>query len=403
MNAGERLSFRELSMLIALLGIAGFFTIYGHATTGRLDYISPRNLSLMAIELAITATLALGMLLVILPGHIDLAAGSSVGLFGGVAAMLVMNPSGLVMNLLGRPCGEMTGQGLPAAAGMAIAAAAAVLLYGAIGWLVAYQRIPAFIITLGGLMAFKGLHWKVINNQTIPVAPGGQSNVFSDLTTCYFPAWAAWALAGVVIALLALAAVRRFIRRRRAGLPGDGEILFLKVFVAAQIIALAVAVTNLYRGLPLSLAILAAIAFAVHMLTQNMRFGRYLYAAGGNEEAARLSGVPVERITIQAYMLMGFIAALAGFLQTAYGGSSTATVGQLMELDAVAACVIGGASLKGGRGSVTGVLFGAMLMAAMINGMTLNAFAPETRYIARGVVLALAVWLDVALNRRRAA
>jgi D-xylose transport system permease protein len=151
---------------------------------------------------------------------------------------------------------------------------------------------------------------------------------------------------------------------------------------------------------PLPALILAAVTFTIFTITRQTPFGRYLYAIGGNEEAAVVSGVPVAKVSIGAFLIMGIIVAITGFLQTAYAGSSTTTVGTLMELDAVAACVIGGTSLKGGRGTVFGVLMGALIMAALLNGMTLLAVSPETKYIARGVVLGLAVWADVRLSRR---
>jgi D-xylose transport system permease protein len=137
----------------------------------------------------------------------------------------------------------------------------------------------------------------------------------------------------------------------------------------------------------------------VHVVTLHTPFGRYLYAIGGNEEAAVVSGVPVRKVVIGAFALMGLIVALTGFMQTAYAGASTTTIGSLMELDAIAACVIGGTSLRGGRGSVAGVLFGALIMASLLNGMTLMAVSPEAKYIARGAVLALAVWLDLRVAR----
>jgi D-xylose transport system permease protein len=124
---------------------------------------------------------------------------------------------------------------------------------------------------------------------------------------------------------------------------------------------------------------------------------------GGNEQAALVAGVPVDRVVIGAFALMGVIVALAGFLQTAFAGSSTTTTGQLMELDAIAACVIGGTSLKGGQGTVVGVLFGALIMAMLLNGMTLLAVSPEQKFIARGLVLALAVWMDVRLTQKGSA
>jgi D-xylose transport system permease protein len=139
----------------------------------------------------------------------------------------------------------------------------------------------------------------------------------------------------------------------------------------------------------------------VHVITERTRFGRHLYAIGDNEEASSLSGIPITRTIVIAFAAMGAFVALTGLLQTAYAGAATTTVGDLMELDAIAACVIGGTSLRGGRGSVIGVLFGALIMASLLNGMTLLALAPELKLLVRGSVLVLAVWLDVTLSRRQ--
>ena len=159
-------------------------------------------------------------------------------------------------------------------------------------------------------------------------------------------------------------------------------------------------VMNGFRGIPLSVVILGVVALLVYVVTQHTPFGRYLYAIGDNEEAAALSGIPIQKVVIGAYALLGGIVALTGFMQTAYAGASTTTVGDLMELDAIAACVIGGTSLKGGRGTVIGVLFGALIMTSLLNGMTLLAVAPEMKYMARGVVLILAVWMDVTVAKK---
>ena len=152
---------------------------------------------------------------------------------------------------------------------------------------------------------------------------------------------------------------------------------------------------------PASVLVMLAVYVVAHAALGWTVFGRNVYAIGGNEEAAVVSGVPVRNTIIGAYALMGGIVALTGFMQTAYSGASTSTVGSLMELDAVAACVIGGTSLRGGRGTVLGVLFGALIMASLLNGMTLMAVSPEAKYIARGSVLALAVWLDLRLGKDR--
>jgi len=377
----SRLNLRDLSLALALFAVCMFFAF----KVPNFNFLSARNLSLLMIDFSITATLAIGMLLVILPGHIDLSAGSGVGLIGGSAAVLVTNHQ------------------WPAPLALALSLAGALVLWSAMGTLIVRQRIPAFIITLGGLLVFKGLFWLVIDNHTIPVAPGGQRNLYSLLTTYYLPPIAGYALAALVIAALVLVRLKSRATRKSYGFEtDDGELTFLKLFLAAQVIGLFVLVTNQFRGVPLPALILGAVALAVWVLTQHTPFGRYLYAIGGNEEAALISGIPVERVTIGAFTLMGGIVALTGFMQTAYGGSSTTTVGDLMELDAVAACVIGGASLKGGRGNVLGVLAGALIMACLLNGMSLLAVEPEKKFIARGAVLILAVWMDVRLSRRAA-
>jgi D-xylose transport system permease protein len=372
----RRIAAREFSMLLALAAIWAFFAWREPV------FISERNLSLLSIELAVTATLALGMLLVLLPGQIDLSAGSGVGLTGAVAAVLVF------------------GHGMPAPLALAVALAAGVAVWAGMGALIAIERVPAFIITLGGLLVFRGLHWLTIENRTVPIVEGGGTNLYSLLTSYYLPAPAGYALGALVVAAVVTTTLRARQRRRRLELGvDDAESVLLQLIVLAQAVFLVIVIANGFRGVPLALVILGAVAVLVHLITMHTPFGRYLYAIGGNEEAAAVSGVPVRATVIGAYALMGGIVALTGFMQTAYSGASTTTVGSLMELDAVAACVIGGTSLRGGRGSVLGVLFGALIMASLLNGMTLMAVSPEIKYVARGTVLALAVWLDLRLSK----
>ena len=370
----ESLQWRDLSLVAVLLLIGGFFALTAP------QYLSARNLSMLIIEFSITSVLALGMLLVILPGHIDLSAGSGVGLVGGVASVLIMRLH------------------VPAPLALLAGLLLALIVWRAMGTLIVSQGIPAFIITLGGLLSCKGLFWLVIRNTTVPVAPGGVPNLFSILTTYYLPPLPSYLLGAGVIAALGAARWRSFAEQRREGLA-DGELHFLRWLVPAQAIALLVLSCAQFRGLPLPALILASVAIGVHVLTQHTPLGRSLYAIGGNEEAAFLSGIPVGKTVVAAFTLMGALVAVTGFLQTAYAGASTTTVGELMELDAVAACVIGGASLRGGRGTAFGVLLGGLIMAALLNGMSLLAVPPEARFIARGVVLALAAWLDVRLAR----
>jgi D-xylose transport system permease protein len=371
-----KLGLRDFSMGFALLAICGFFAVMSP------QFLSARNLSLLMTELAITATLAMGMLLIILPGHIDLSVGSGVGLLGGIASVLVFRSN------------------WPAPLAMVCAGTIGLLVWFGMGNLIVRQRIPAFIITLGGLLVFKGLFWLVIRSETVPVSQGGRTNFYSLLTTYYLPKPLGYLLATLIVAALVVARVRSNQQRKEYGFAvEDGEATFLKLFLTGQMVFLFVIVTNQFRGIPLPALVLGAVTFAVYVLTTHTPFGRYLYAIGGNEEAAVISGIPVEKVVVGAFTIMGAIVAITGFMQTSYAGASTTTIGELMELDAIAACVIGGVSLKGGRGNVLGVLFGALLMASLLNGMTLLAVSPEYKFIARGLVLSLAVWMDIRLAR----
>ncbi len=367
---------RHLAMPLALVAVCGFFALRESA------FLGPRNLTQLIVEFSLTGTLALGMFLILLTGQIDLSVGSGVGLVGGIAAVLVFQ------------------QGWPAPLALGAAFAAALLLWTLMGALIVGQRIPSFIITLGGLLIFKGLFWLVIQNSTIPVSRGDQDNLYSLLTTYYLPKPGGLALAALVAVALGVLTWRARAARaaHRIAVPPASRAI-MKWCATAAALGGAAVLFNQFRGVPLSLLILSATAATVYFLTQHTPFGRSLYAIGGNEEAAVLSGIAVNRVLIGAYALMGVTVALTGFMTTAYSGSSTTTVGDLMELDAIAACVIGGTALRGGRGTVWGVIFGALIMTALLNGMTLLAVAPEIKFIARGAVLTLAVWLDVKLGR----
>lgn len=368
---------RNLAMPLALLIIAAFFAVKEPA------FLGSRNLTQLLIEFSIVATLALGMFMIILTGNIDLSVGSGVGLIGGLAAVLVFQHD------------------WPAPLAMVAGLLAAVLLWSLMGTLIVKQRIPSFIITLGGLLIFKGLFWLVIQNSTVPVSRGDEDNLYSLLTTYYLPNNIGLLVAITLSLVLGWLQFGARSARRAHELPVESlPIAFAKwLTTTAALVGVAI-ICNNFRGVPLSLLILGATAFTVYFLTRHTPFGRYLYAIGGNHEASLLSGIAVDRVVIGAFMLMGITVALTGFMMTAYSGSSTTTVGDLMELDAIAACVIGGTALNGGRGTVWGVLFGALIMTSLLNGMTLLAVSPELKFIARGVVLTLAVWMDVKLSRR---
>lgn len=370
-------SIRDFSIAIALLGICGFFAV------AEPKFLGSRNLSLLMTELSITATLAMGMLLVILPGHIDLSVGSGLALLSGIATVLT------------------TKAGVPAPISLSIGLIVGLVIWWGKGVLIVKERIPAFIVTLAGLLVFRGLFWLVIQNQTVPVVAGGKSNLYSLISTYYLSPLAGYILGGAIILVLIVAVMQGRKQRRANGFEvEDGESVFLRVFIAAQAVMLFVIITNQFRGIPLPAIIFGMVALSVYLITQHTAFGRYLYAIGGSPEAALVSGVPVGRVVIGAFALMGAIVAITGFMLTSYTGNSTTDLGEWMELDAVAACVIGGVSLRGGRGTVLGVLVGALIMATLLNGMTLMSVSPEYKLVVRGSVLLAAVWMDVRLGRQ---
>jgi D-xylose transport system permease protein len=418
----SRFSLRDLSLLLALFAIGAFFT-------WKTDhFLTPSTLTQLVVEVSIAATLAVGMLLVILPGHIDLSAGSGVGLIGGLAAVLITG-SGWLCDALRSFHLWLAAQFGPGVAAwfppppwpdpivMLLCVLIAMLLWWLMGALIVRERIQAFIITLGGMLIFRGLFWKIIESHTIsvngptlgkswPVEVAGQAfEVPQDwlhrLTTEYFSARVGLIAAGVIAFLMLIGRLRDLARRRRLGIEGDDfELTFVKWLIAAQILFLFVIVSNQLYGVPLPAVIFGFIAWFVHVLTRHTRFGRYLYAIGGNEEAAVVSGINVRRVSVGAFVILGVIVAIVGFMQAAYVGYSTTVGGEGMELNAVAACVIGGVSLKGGRGTVFGVFLGALIMATLEKGMSQMGLLSEDKFIVRGAVLILAVWTDTRLSRK---
>lgn len=372
----NKLSIREFSLFLALLLIWLFFAALNP------EYLGARNISKLGVELAMTTIIAFGMLLVLLPGQIDLSVGSGSALLGGIASALVFD------------------LGLSAPVALSIGLISGILIWTCMGLLIVRHKLPAFIITLGGLLIFRGLHHKSIGSTNMPVN-NGPSNLYNLLTEYNLDPLTGWLLIAAVGIIITMVTVRQRRRRLKFNFAVDSaEITFLKVFIALQALALITIMFNQYQGIPLPVILLAVVGVFVYFLTEHHGLGRHLYAIGSNEEAARLSGIPVERCIVYAFMILGALAALTGFIQASFVGSSTPQACEYLELDAIAACVIGGTSLKGGRGNVLGVLLGSCIMVSLVQGMTLMSMETEDKLIVRGTVLVLAVWLDIYLARR---
>jgi D-xylose transport system permease protein len=371
-------SLRAYTMIIALLAIWLFFqwtTISPRYPYG--IFLHPNNFSNLLQQMAVTGVLAVGMLLVIVAGQIDLSVGSVVGLAGGVAAM------------------SQDQYGLVGALGLALVVGVVV---GAVqGSLISYGNIPAFIVTLGGLLAWRGVILGLSKGATIPVS----LPFFRWLGVGKLPQAVGATLAVIAIAAVIFTTISRVRARRRHGLSASGiGATVLRIVVPAALIVLFIFWMNFGGGMPVPVLVLFIVAVLGGFLTQNTTFGRYLYAIGGNPDAARLSGINIRRYILSAYCVLGMLVGVASLLHTGRVGSASPDAGTLMELDAIAACVIGGTSLMGGRGTVSGAVVGALIMASLDNGMSLLNVENYTQYIVKGAVLVAAVGFDM-LGRRK--
>ncbi|MCM8526646.1 MAG: hypothetical protein NE327_09030, partial [Lentisphaeraceae bacterium] len=263
----KEFSIRDFALVISLAVVWIFFYFMD------AHFIGARNLTNLAIEFSMASILALGMLLIILSGEIDLSVGSGVGLAGGISCVLIID------------------SGLPAPLAMLISVAVIVLLWFAMGKLITSQSVPSFIITLGGMLVFRGAFEKTIRNDTVAVAKGNEENLLSILTTHYFPGWQSLLIFAVVAALLYWSMLNKRKREKEFGFEvEDFEKSFLKVFVIIQSLLLMTLIMNKNKGVPLSFLILGITALFIHTLTKHTAFGRHLYAIGGNKEAAEISG-----------------------------------------------------------------------------------------------------------------
>ncbi len=373
---------REYGMLLSLVAIMVFFQIM---TDGTL--LQPLNLTNLVLQNSYIVIMALGMLLVIVAGHIDLSVGSICGFVGALAAVLMVNyewhfvPATLAC----------------LAVGAAIGAAQ--------GWFVAYFKIPAFIVTLAGMLVFKGLALALLHGQSVGPFP----QAFQMLSSGFIPdplhggelRLTSFAI-GVLVAL-AMAALAWRARRNQQAHEMETEPLAVFVVRNGAFAAIVAGLSWLlasYKGLPNVLIVMFALMVGYGFVTSRTVIGRRIYALGGNEKAARLSGIRTQRLTFLTFVNMGVLAALAGLVFAARLNTATPKAGLGFELDVIAACFIGGASASGGVGKVMGAVIGAFVMGVMNNGMSILGIGIDYQQVIKGVVLLAAVVFDV-YNRRK--
>jgi D-xylose transport system permease protein len=373
----RRVSQGELGSLPVIIGLVVIWAIFQSQNS---NFLTPRNLTNLMLQIAAMGLISAGLVLVLLLGEIDLSAGAVSGLCAAVMAVLNVK----------------SGQSAPVAllAGIAVGAAIGLLQ----GFWFARFHVPSFVVTLAGLLGWQGALLYVLGSTgTVNLT----DRSITGLANTFLPGSVGWLLG--LAALVAYAATHFVERRRRvsAGLrvgPLAGVVTQVAVFGALVLIA--VAVLNADRGVPLGVAILLGFIAVLAYITQRTRFGRYIYAVGGNAEAARRAGIPVNGVRVSVFCLCSALAACGGIL----GASRLLAVNQSsggndLLLNSIASAVIGGTSLFGGRGTVWAALLGALVIGSISNGMDLLALASSVKFMITGAVLLLAVTID-ALSRR---
>lgn len=375
---------REYGMLLALIAIMAFFQV---VTGGTL--LKPVNITNLLLQNSYIIIMALGMLLVIVSGHIDLSVGSVVGFVGAVAAVMMVQ------------------WGWPPILAVPACMLVGILIGAAQGYWVAYWHIPSFIVTLAGMLVFRGLALWLLEGQSV----GPFDKSFQALSTGFvpdiFPFMAGWfgvermnglaVAAGVAIAVLIVwLGLRSRAQDARYGVEGEPLVFFAirNALVAGAIIFVAYKLST-FRGLPNVLITMGVLIVAYAFITENTTLGRRIYAIGGNLKAAKLSGIKTERLTFLAFVNMGMLAGLAGLIFAARLNTATPKAGVSFELDVIAAVFIGGASMSGGVGRIVGAVVGAFIMGVMNNGMSILGIGIDYQQVIKGLVLLAAVIFDV--------
>ncbi|MBK5143899.1 sugar ABC transporter permease [Budviciaceae bacterium BWR-B9] len=370
----KRVNLQVFVMLAAIVVIILFFSV---ATDGA--YISARNISNLLRQTAITGILAVGMVFVIISAEIDLSVGSMMGLLGGAAAIFDV------------------WFGWPLPLTIVVTLVMGLLLGAWNGWWVAYRKVPSFIVTLAGMLAFRGILVGITNGTTVSPT----SNAMSQIGQSYLPDSLGFGIGIGVMVLFVIWQWRQRAHREALGLPVPGKGSDVgRQAITAVILLGAIYLLNDYRGVPTPVLILAALMMVGIFMATRTAFGRRIYAIGGNIDAARLSGINVERTKLAVFAINGLMVAIAGLILSSRLGAGSPSAGNIAELDAIAACVIGGTSLAGGVGSVAGAVMGAFIMASLDNGMSMLDVPTFWQYIVKGAILLLAVWMDSATKKR---
>jgi D-xylose transport system permease protein len=384
----NQLQISALDLRLSIMaGVLVAMALVFHALSG--SFLTPENLYNLAQQTAVVGIVATAVALVIVARHIDLSVGSVLGCVGVLIAFLQYSKGW---------------HWVPASlAGLSLALV--VGLYH--GWLTAYIGVPSFVVTLGGLMSFRGAAFLVADGKTQPVTDPTFLALGGGLDGALGPAWS-WALGAVLAAVIVWNIVSR--RRRRAGHGFEMRPLWFDVLLGALFVAVVfgfVGITCAYQldgkpeaqGIPVPVVIWGAVVIGMAFLVRRTRFGRYVYAIGGNPEAALLVGIPVRRVILKLFLLLAVLVTVAAVVSVARLNAGTNSLGTNMELYVIAAAVIGGVALSGGSGTVLGSVLGALVIQFLESGLLLLDVSIGTRMVIIGQVLIAAVVFDVLYRR----
>ncbi|WP_402461560.1 multiple monosaccharide ABC transporter permease [Isoptericola aurantiacus] len=374
---------RQSGILIAFVAIVVLFAALHES------FLSPTNLTNLILQYSYILILAIGMVMVIIAGQIDLSVGSVVALTGAVSAAVVIR------------------EGMPWWAGVLAALVVGLLVGIWQGFWVAYVGIPGFIVTLAGMLLFRGLTFLVLDNRSLSPFGGTYYDIANGFLNGLFGGYGYDVFTLVIFGIAVVGYAVSQWRSRQGKLAYQQSVESLPLFVLKLVVVAAVVMWFGYqlassRGLPVVLIILAVLIIAYTLVTQKSVFGRHIYAVGGNRHAAELSGVSVRKINFWVFVNMGVLASVAGIVFSSRMNSAQPGAGNMFELDAIAACFIGGASTTGGVGRVGGAMIGGLIMAVMSNGMQLMGIPQPWQQVVKGLVLLLAVAFDI-WNKKRAA
>lgn len=365
---------RSFTMVLVFIILAFFL----HILTKGLS-LTERNISNLVRQMATTSILAAGVFFPIVTKNIDMSVGSMMGLLGGICALSQLK------------------WGFGVVGSIAFVVVIGILLGIFQGILIAYADIPAFIATLGGYLAWRGVLYLITGSKAVSVTNQafvsiGRANLRQEL---------GWALAALVAAGFVVSTLMRQKARIRNGLEPLPKWKTAVRIAASVIISFGIVwYLNRYEGLPIPFLIMLAVVALFGFIAEKTTYGRSVYAIGGSMEAARYSGIPVKRNVMLAFAISGSLAAVASVVLTARINSATPSAGVMGEMDAIAAAVIGGASLSGGVGKVSGVIIGALIMSSIDNGMSLMNVDSSWQYVIKGIVLVGAVFIDVIGNKK---